>query len=715
MKKIFSSLLICFFLFGGMQLAAQCPDEGETELSLSVTTDNWGSETTWTLTSADGTILSAGGPYQNNAPQTFPATACVEIGTAVSFTINDSNGDGICCNSGNGSYSISIFDTEVASGGEFGDQEIVVIPVVQPAANGANLLSLKMGSSILSGLHDVRVRVKNSGTESLSALGLSWTSADVSADSEATGLNIAPGAEADVVHPNQWLAAPGAQSITVDLTSVNGSTDFTSGSPSVSGNLLVAESLAQRQALVEHFTNVNFPTDAVQNPVLWAVINGAANVATVSYHTDNNGDPFYEANPSDNSARAQYYGTSSSPEVVLNGDMGPGQIADLITPATLVEAASAPAGMGISLTESLTGSVVSVEASVTPFVDSSNPNLRLFVALVEKDISLASAPGTNGETNFNYVMRKLLPTNQGQPLGNLSAGSTISNTVEYSVGSDINLDNLYTVAWVQDVADKRVMQAFISPAASGTNSGVGNTQNNLFTVVDAACGDGSITVEQMPGFSDLTFAWTDAEDKAIGSGPTISATPGTYTLTAEGAGQTISYDISIGGIGGSPNISVVDYTWDEVTMTGGASVEVFGPGEPYSVTWPDGTVGATNDGLANGEYEVVIQDANGCTFPYEVAVGAAAGLDEFVGLTMGRLYPNPTNGMVNMEINLVQSHDVTVQLMDMNGRLVDVLFQGQLSQGSQSLQFHIGNQIEGMYFVRITDGQQQVVQPLILK
>ena len=41
------------------------------------------------------------------------------------FTIEDSFGDGICCNEGQGKYTISINDSEVSSGGEFGFNEII--------------------------------------------------------------------------------------------------------------------------------------------------------------------------------------------------------------------------------------------------------------------------------------------------------------------------------------------------------------------------------------------------------------------------------------------------------------------------------------------------------------------------------------------------------------------------------------------------------------
>merc|ERR1719232_2586566 len=46
------------------------------------------------------------------------------------FTITDSYGDGICCNYGNGGYSVKVNDVELASGGNFGSEEQKTFDVV---------------------------------------------------------------------------------------------------------------------------------------------------------------------------------------------------------------------------------------------------------------------------------------------------------------------------------------------------------------------------------------------------------------------------------------------------------------------------------------------------------------------------------------------------------------------------------------------------------
>ena len=87
--------------------------------SLNMVLDNWGSETTWTLKRFGQTVYS-GGPYSDfTSGQVITESFCLEEG-CYQFRVNDSAGNGMCCSSGNGSW--SILDAQgnvVDTGGEF--------------------------------------------------------------------------------------------------------------------------------------------------------------------------------------------------------------------------------------------------------------------------------------------------------------------------------------------------------------------------------------------------------------------------------------------------------------------------------------------------------------------------------------------------------------------------------------------------------------------
>ena len=71
-------------------------------ISIDISTDGYGSETTWEVVAEDGSILGSGGPYSSNTtiPTEYvsvPASQCFE------FILYDSFGDGMCCSYGSGS------------------------------------------------------------------------------------------------------------------------------------------------------------------------------------------------------------------------------------------------------------------------------------------------------------------------------------------------------------------------------------------------------------------------------------------------------------------------------------------------------------------------------------------------------------------------------------------------------------------------------------
>jgi len=100
-----------------------CIAGGTQTFTMNLTPDNYGSETAWTLTDATGTTVMSGGPYTNNdnTPITVNEQLCFGCYT---LSVNDSYGDGMCCQFGNGSYSFSVNGEVVASGATFTNSDV---------------------------------------------------------------------------------------------------------------------------------------------------------------------------------------------------------------------------------------------------------------------------------------------------------------------------------------------------------------------------------------------------------------------------------------------------------------------------------------------------------------------------------------------------------------------------------------------------------------
>ncbi len=95
-----------------------CVAGNQSEITFDLTPDNYGSETTWAITDANGTTVLSGGPYTNNNSTPISASTTLDEG-CYTLTVNDSYGDGICCSFGNGSYSLTQCGVVIQTGGTF--------------------------------------------------------------------------------------------------------------------------------------------------------------------------------------------------------------------------------------------------------------------------------------------------------------------------------------------------------------------------------------------------------------------------------------------------------------------------------------------------------------------------------------------------------------------------------------------------------------------
>lgn len=117
--------------------------------TITLRTDNYGSETSWALRNASSQVLKNGSNLANN--QNYTETLCLKNGT-YQFTINDSFGDGICCQFGNGEYRIEANGQVLASGGQFSSAETKTF-TISPSGGSGSLEGYYQAASGLSGFN----------------------------------------------------------------------------------------------------------------------------------------------------------------------------------------------------------------------------------------------------------------------------------------------------------------------------------------------------------------------------------------------------------------------------------------------------------------------------------------------------------------------------------------------------------------------------------
>lgn len=217
-------------------------------------------------------------------------------------------------------------------------------------------------------------------------------------------------------------------------------------------------------------------------------------------------------------------------------------------------------------------------------------------------------------------------------------------------------------------------------------------------------GDGSIIIEPSNGTAPYTYNWSDANaPNDIGSG--------TYTVTiTDGLGCEDIVDIELGAC---PADLSLDADVTDVSSSGetdGSATINTGNGEgPFTFAWSSGETTMTVNGLAEGDYTVTVTDANGCSDEITFTVGDLTNISDLENFTVVNLVPNPTNGQATLSVELNQSALVSVQIVDVVGR---VIYQTPAEQtANRQYLLDMTQQPAGLYFIRLkADNQYRIVK-----
>lgn len=249
---------------------------------------------------------------------------------------------------------------------------------------------------------------------------------------------------------------------------------------------LASLSQAQKLALYEEFSGENCGPCASANPALMTLLGANTTKALlIKYQSPiPSGGPIYNQNTADVGARTSYYSVPFAPYARMNGAVvGTGTNAGhvALTTQAMIDAAAleaTPFTMTIG-TPTITGSNFSAVVTITANAATPVTSLKLRFSLVE-DLVFSTPPGTNGETSFHHVMRKMYPTADGTTLTTaFAAGVPQTFTISGAVPAYVSAENpRMFIAWIQNDATKVVMQATKSanlPAAANAVSSEGIT------------------------------------------------------------------------------------------------------------------------------------------------------------------------------------------------------------------------------------------------
>ncbi len=234
--------------------------------------------------------------------------------------------------------------------------------------------------------------------------------------------------------------------------------------------LLASASFAQspRTVLAEEFTQASCGPCAAQNPAYNALLRkNQDHVISLKYQTSWPGtDPMNTQNPTDVATRVSYYQVQGVPNVDVDGNYQNNVAPSQVTQSTINAEYPVLSPYSIGVTSALNTAQDSIFITMTVnCTQAVQGALMARVAIVENYIQFASAPGTNGEKEFQYnIMRKMLPDANGTTLAtNWINGQTQTLTFAEKLPTYIyNKKQLGVVAFIQDDNNQNVKQAAYS-------------------------------------------------------------------------------------------------------------------------------------------------------------------------------------------------------------------------------------------------------------
>jgi len=221
---------------------------------------------------------------------------------------------------------------------------------------------------------------------------------------------------------------------------------------------------AKSKVLVELFTNTScVPCVATNN-----YIDGIMNHTGVTYNDDSviiirvhssvfNGDPFYLFNQPVNNARQQFYNAwISNPRTFLDGTLLGTTLNIPVFTAAINARLLLSNNFNISVNTTYDTSTrnVSLDMEVGQITgDTARSDIVLHAAVLENGLYYQ---GSNGETNFDNVMRDLATGVNGQAL-TISPGQLADIDNNFTLMTGINPANVDIVVFVQSTTTKEVL------------------------------------------------------------------------------------------------------------------------------------------------------------------------------------------------------------------------------------------------------------------
>jgi len=352
-------------------------------------------------------------------------------------------------------------------------------------------LILSNGPFIISG------DLQNMGSNTVTSMDINYSvDGGATVTESLSGLSLATGDYYSFNHGTPWSPSAGTYNIDIWATNINGSADMDTSNDMASGSVTVFANGDIKRPMLESFTSSTCGPCVAGNQNTSAVLAGYSDdqYSMLKYQMSwpGSGDPYYTLEGGD---RRTYYNVNAVPDFILDGNVWQGNSSSL-TGSQIDAVIANPAFVSLSSYHVMDGQKIDFTVSINPLGDFAGP-LTLYSAIFE--YMTYNNVGSNGETQFSKVMKKMVPGSMGFSVGSLTDGQTVvenfSHTFQgsYTLPPDANnpidhttqhsvedFSNLGVVTWIQDDATKEILQSTVSTLSSTNVEEVNTTKLMLF-------------------------------------------------------------------------------------------------------------------------------------------------------------------------------------------------------------------------------------------
>ncbi|MBW6483517.1 MAG: T9SS type A sorting domain-containing protein [Vicingaceae bacterium] len=192
---------------------------------------------------------------------------------------------------------------------------------------------------------------------------------------------------------------------------------------------------------------------------------------------------------------------------------------------------------------------------------------------------------------------------------------------------------------------------------------------------------GSATIDITGGSPPYSFLWDDPLAQTTATATNLCA--GTYTCDiTDSNGCDTTVNVVINEPLGDTLTAIVALVSNPTSIgacDGIANGSVTGGTAPYAFLWigcpptvsPNITTPIANS-LCDGEYQVIITDANGCIDSSDciTIIDPPNNINENTNTIINKIYPNPTGGLVTIEFSDKALLPLTLEVIDVKGKIV---------------------------------------------